>query len=360
MIESYLFPIRYALLTFPVVAFFFTLPFLIIQYRVYGYVHRFRGVVLYSFLLYLLTAYYLVILPLPDTIHTCTGSGDTYTQWTPFRFVQDFLKETRIRLDEPATYIGVIRERAFWQVVFNILLLVPFGFVIRYYFRFKWVFTCAAAFGLSLFFEWTQWTGLYGIYDCPYRLFDVDDLMLNTAGGAIGGAIAVLMSRLLPSLDQLDDDVDLKAMRVGFVRRFIAFQTDWVLLVPFAMYLLYIGEPVYFAALIFGYFIVLPYLTNGFTAGKYFVRIRLRGRGEDIKFNELLIRYGLLYFVIGGANCCVAFATVQQLQPLYFLPLLLAVACMDVMFVIHLLIRAYRRDKGLFYEMRSGTYHEIK
>ncbi|WP_282942049.1 VanZ family protein [Paenibacillus sp. RC67] len=360
MIESYLFPIRYALLTFPIVAFFFTLPFLIIQYRVYGYVNGYRGFVLYSFLLYLLTAYYLVILPLPDTIHTCTASGDTYTQWMPFRFVEDLMKETHVRFGDPTTYVGIIKERAFLQVIFNILLLVPFGFVLRYYFRLRWLLTIAAAFGLSFFFEWTQWTGLYGIYDCPYRLFDVDDLMLNTVGGALGGAIAVWLSKILPCLDQLDENIDLKSMRVSFVRRFIAFQMDWILLVPFALFLLFIGKPVYFAVLIFAYFIILPYLTNGFTAGKYFVRIRLRGRGEDIKLNELLIRYGLLYFVIGGAHGLIAFAVIQQLEPLLLIPLLLALIGMDIMFVVHLLIRVYRRDKGLFYETRSGTYHEIK
>ena len=360
MIESYLFPIRYALLTFPVVAFFFTLPFLIIQYRVYGYVNGYRGFILYSFLLYLLTAYYLVILPLPDTIHTCTASGDTYTQWVPFRFVEDFLKETKVQFGDPATYWGIIKERAFLQVVFNILLLVPFGFVLRYYFRIRWLWTLAAAFGLSFFFEWTQWTALYGIYDCPYRLFDVDDLMLNTAGGALGGAIAVLLSRILPSMDQLDDHVDLITMRVSFVRRFIAFQMDWVLLVPFALYLIYIGEPVFFAALVFVYFILVPYLTNGFTLGKYFVRIRLRGRGDEIKLNELLIRYGLLYFVIGGAHGLIVVAFMHQLEPLILIPLLMALAGMDVLFLAHLLIRMYQRDQGLFYETRSGTYHEIK
>ena len=41
-------------------------------------------------------------------------------------------------------------------------------------------------FGLSLTVELTQLTGLWGVYPCPYRQFDVDDLILNTAGVALG------------------------------------------------------------------------------------------------------------------------------------------------------------------------------
>ena len=36
--------------------------------------------------------------------------------------------------------------------------------------------------GLPLLVELSQLTGLFGIYPCAYRLFDVDDLILNFAG----------------------------------------------------------------------------------------------------------------------------------------------------------------------------------
>lgn len=44
-------------------------------------------------------------------------------------------------------------------------------------------------FGLSLTIELTQLTGVWGLYPCPYRQFDVDDLILNTAGVALGFAL---------------------------------------------------------------------------------------------------------------------------------------------------------------------------
>lgn len=41
-------------------------------------------------------------------------------------------------------------------------------------------------FGLSLTIELTQLTGYWGYYSCPIRKFDVDDLILNTLGVALG------------------------------------------------------------------------------------------------------------------------------------------------------------------------------
>ena len=48
---------------------------------------------------------------------------------------------------------------------------------------------------VSLFFEFTQYSGLYGYYAHAYRTFDVDDLILNTFGAAIGACIVFLIRR---------------------------------------------------------------------------------------------------------------------------------------------------------------------
>ncbi|MGV2644810.1 teicoplanin resistance protein VanZ, partial [Clostridium perfringens] len=117
---------------------------------------------------------------------------------------------------EPSTYMHLFKERAFLQVVFNVFLVVPFGMFLRYYARASWVTCLVASFGLSLFFEVTQVTGIYGIYDHPYRLFDVDDLLLNTMGGMIGFVLADWMKNHLPRLDRLDEKVDLSQKRVSY------------------------------------------------------------------------------------------------------------------------------------------------
>ncbi|MCS7464338.1 VanZ family protein [Paenibacillus doosanensis] len=359
MLESYLFPIRYALLTFPLAALLFTLPFLIVQYRKYGYVNGFRGFAMYALLLYMITAYYLVILPLPDTVHTCTGPGKSYIQPVPLQFVNDFLRETRVRFDQPSTYLLLIQERAVLQVVFNVLLLVPLGLFLQYYFRRSGWQTVSAALVLSLFFETTQLTGLYGIYDCPYRIFDVDDLLLNTLGGWIGYGMGRLFASRLPDIGQLDRNVDLSSRRVGYIRRFVAFQIDWVVLLPFAAFLLVVGRPLYMLAFVLIYFIGVPYATNGYTFGKYIVRIRLKGQHEHIRLQELLMRYGLLYAAIGGLHVLTALAAKQAVPDDMAVFLALFTLGIDILLGFHLLRRLYRRDKGLFYEAISRTKHII-
>lgn len=58
-------------------------------------------------------------------------------------------------------------------------------------------FSVALAFGLAVsgFIEVSQLSGLYGIYPCAYRHFDVDDLILNGAGLLAGFALALRWQR---------------------------------------------------------------------------------------------------------------------------------------------------------------------
>jgi glycopeptide antibiotics resistance protein/uncharacterized RDD family membrane protein YckC len=359
MIDAYLLPIRYAFLTFPILVFLFTLPFLIVQYRKYGYINKVRVLVIYSLLLYLLTALYLVILPLPATRNTCTGLREAFASFAPFQFVKDFLKETRVVPGEPATYVLLFKERAFLQAAFNVLLLVPLGAYFRYYFRFGFLAAVIGAFGLSMVFEITQVTGLYGIYDCPYRLFDIDDLLLNTIGGMLGYVAAPLFMKLLPRAERLDEQVDLKAKQVGFTRRLVALQLDAIVLFPVLALFLRDRNLWVYMAICFAYFIVLPYITNGRTLGKYIVRIRVTGRGERVRFTELLLRYGLLYGIIGGANAMLIGKTVQTLPPIAIAACFFVAALINLSFGVHALPRLFGKDKTLFYERWSGTKHEI-
>lgn len=63
---------------------------------------------------------------------------------------------------------------------------MPFGVYLRYYFKQDLKRTILFSFLLSLFYELTQLSALYGIYSGPYRLADVEDLICNTMGGAVG------------------------------------------------------------------------------------------------------------------------------------------------------------------------------
>ncbi|WP_274648483.1 VanZ family protein [Paenibacillus humicola] len=357
MFESYLFPISYAFLVFPGAALLFTLPFLIVQYRRHGYINKLRAVVLYLFLLYLLNALFLIVLPFPVSRHN--QPPEAYAQWIPLDFIQDILRETSVVPSRPSTYLHLFRERAFLQAMFNIWLLVPFGLFLRYYFRAGWVACLLCSFGLSLFFEVTQVTGIYGLFDYPYRLFDVDDLLLNTSGGMLGFVIAEWLSARLPRIDRLDEKVDLKRKRVSYTRRSVALFLDGAILLP-AMGLsgVFLHVSSYFVWAAF-YFIVLPYATGGRTFGKWAVRIRIAGREGRPSLRELAIRGGLLYLFLGGIQIVFADPDFRSLPPILTLPYAIFLFAVDAWFAVHLLTRLFNRNKKLFYEEKSGTSHTI-
>lgn len=195
MFHSYFFPISYAFMMFPIAALVFTLPFLIVQYRRHGYIHKLRALILYLLLLYLMNAYFLVLLPFPSSRHNAAPSG-SIVQFIPLQFIQDIVDGSSIIPDQISTYWSLLREPAFLQVIFNVALTVPFGMFLGYYFRTRWVVCILLSFAFSLSFEITQITGIYGFFDHPYRLFDVDDLITNTIGGIFGFRISIWISAI--------------------------------------------------------------------------------------------------------------------------------------------------------------------
>ncbi|WP_442602225.1 VanZ family protein [Paenibacillus sp. KN14-4R] len=375
--NAYLFPIKTALITFPILAFFITLPFLIYQYHKYSYINWLRALVLYSMLLFLLTAFYLVILPLPDVRNTCAlqKPGTKFMSLRPFQFVNDFLKETKVNWAQPMSYLQLFKERSFLQVIFNFVLLLPLGVYLRYYFRRTWVKALIIAFGTSLFFEITQLTGLYGIYNCPYRLFDVDDLMLNTSGAMLGFAITPLFTFFLPKSNQLDANVDLTTRPVAFIRRLIALQIDWIIIsivtptlafsTSWFMPAFIIGSDMSVTSLtwlgivIFIYFIVIPYRNNGFTCGKWILRIRVAGQHERISFIELLERYGLLYGGLLGAHILITPIGGRISSGVIVIILTFLIFAIDIFVVFDVIRCLIKRHRTLFYERWSGTRNII-
>ncbi|MCR8642687.1 VanZ family protein [Paenibacillus sp. N1-5-1-14] len=375
--DTYFLPIRQAIITFPILAFIITLPFLIYQYHKYSYINWFRAVVLYSMMLFLLTALYLVILPLPDVRDTCSlqKPGTKHMSLIPFQFVHDFLKETKVNWGQPSTYLQIMKERGFLQVIFNFVLLLPLGIYLRYYFRQTWVKTLFFALGVSLFFEVTQLTGLYGIYTCPYRLFDIDDLMLNTAGAMLGFAITPLFTFFLPKSHQLDENVDFTARPVAFIRRLIAMQIDWIMmciLTPMLALSTSWFLPAYLfnashtmtallslAIVFFLYFVVLPLRTGGFTLGKWILRIRLVGNHDRITFKELFTRYAILFGFIGIGPAIMSIFGGENSSGEVAIILVLLTFVIALFIVFDFIRSMFKRNRILFYERWSGTRNVI-
>ena len=290
-----------AFIFFPLVAFIFTLPFLIYQYRKYGSIPFLRSAIFYSFILYLLCTYFLVILPLPS-IEEVKKLTTTTMQLIPFGFVHDLLNIS-FNWRDITSYLNIIQNPTFYITAFNILLTIPFGLYLRYYFECKWYKIILYGFLLSLFFELTQLTGLYGIYPRPYRLFDVDDLILNTIGALIGGILSPLVSKVLPTRKELDKKSFIKGKKVTFFRRFLSYCIDsffWIIITVIISITSYAHNISKYSLLIslLICFLIIPAITNGQTLGKIILKLQVISKKET-KWTKIkvLLRYILSYIL---------------------------------------------------------------
>ncbi len=301
-----------ALIAFPFAAFIFTLPYAIIQYRKYGGIPFMKVLVVYSMILYFICAYFMIILPLPSIEEVSQMTSPT-VQLIPFSFVTDIMSKSGLVLNDPSTYLSSVKSSSVLVVAFNILLFVPLGIYLRYYYNAKWRHILIASFVISLFFELTQLSGLYGIYPRAYRLFDVDDLMMNVLGGVLGFLIAPLFMKILPSRERLDDLSYLKGSRVTLTRRSVGAFIDWFCVcliggVVSAVCTLFNSDDIITLAgssvsigIVLGLicvFFVIPILTKGYTPGKFLVGLRLYSDKGAPKPFDYIKRYGLLYFIL--------------------------------------------------------------
>ncbi len=270
---TYAVPIKTAILLFPFIALLITLPYMIYEYHKYGSIHKLRTLIVYSFILYMMTIYFLVILPLPD-INNVT-KPDEVMRLVPFSFITDFLRETTFRITEPSTYLKLFTEPCFYVPVLNIIMTIPFGIYERYYFKRNLSTTTRNSFLLSLFFELTQLSGLYFIYPYPYRLFDVDDLILNTLGGVLGYFLSKLVLLILPTRKDIDKKSLEDGKKVTGLRRLLIFIIDTCLCAFFILisstFTQYNTEAIIFII----YYFLIPYTYGGMTLGSKFLNVKL-------------------------------------------------------------------------------------
>lgn len=303
--SSYLEALRQAAILFPVIAVVFTIPYIAFNYHKYGSVLSLRAVIVYTFILYLLCVYCLVILPLPSPEAAAQLHGHR-AQLVPFAFLGDILRNCDFQWSRPETWLSVLGTSAFLTTAFNLVMTMPFGAYLRYYFQCRWFKTLVLSFLLSLFFEVTQLTGLYFIYPGSYRLFDVDDLMVNTLGSMLGYLLGGLASRFLPSREELDHISFVRGRQVSFLRRLVALVYDTVAMavlgVALTLALAALSIPVHIAsaglpALV--YFIFVPMLSRGQTVGHRLTRLRVvTAEGTPPRWYQYILRYGSLLAVL--------------------------------------------------------------
>lgn len=176
----------------------FMIPIAAFQYRRYGRFtwRRFLGAAGLSVYGVALVAY--TLLPLPDPAALDCVSGGRTIQLVPFDFVADIHRETA-----GLGAVATLSSRVFLQVMFNVVLFVPWGAIARRYFSRGVLASVLSGFLASVLIEATQYTGLWGLYGCPYRLADVDDLLANTAGALLGALVAPLVLGFMPQAREL-------------------------------------------------------------------------------------------------------------------------------------------------------------
>ena len=298
--EVYKLPIEFAFVVFPIIAFILTIPFLIHQYRKYGAIPLLKSVCFYSLILYLICAYFLVMLPLPsiEAVSKMTGPK---TQLKLFQFIEDIILTTNYKIDSFQTLIKLLKQPTMYIVGFNFLLTMPFGIYLRYYFKQNWFKTIVYTFLLSLFFELTQLSGLYGIYPRPYRLFDVDDLLINTTGGLFGYLITPLFTLFLPTRDELEEKSYKKGKKVTLLRRAISFIIDifFLSILCLALKIFTYGNVLSKYSTIISlviYYLLIPLFTEGQTMGKKIVKLKLSGFFGKVRWYQILFRNIILVF----------------------------------------------------------------
>ena len=375
MLSEYTLPIKFACLVFPVLAAFFTIPYAVYHYRKYGSLLVLRVVIVYSFILYMTCAYFLTMLPLPPIAEVARYTSPTM-DLVPFHAWTNFWENTSLVLSDPSTYLGAMKEQCFYEPFFNILLLVPLGVYLRYYFRRSWWQAILIGFLVSLSFELIQLSALFGIYPRPYRLFQVDDLINNTFGALVGFWITPVFSFCLPSRDRLDEVSYKRGRTVTYMRRGFAFLFDWAILTG-VLHLAgrVFGSPtlsdmlamdgkrsvVLYIIVIVLYFILLPWLTRGRTIGKFLVGIRLMSENKrPPKLFQYILRYGLQYLLVIPAPFIAM--KVYELLPLYtgtahtiLMVIALAFGLVFAVFIVQLLISVFTRETQIFYESLSHT-----
>lgn len=357
---NYLSIIKIALIVFPFIAFLVTLPYILKEYHKYGSVYWYRALIIYSFILYLLAAYFLVILPLPSRSEVMAMTSPT-TQLIPFNFVTDFIKNSGLVLNNFNTYITALKSTQFIVPIFNIILTIPFGAYLHYYFKCNFKKTIALAFLLSLFFELTQLTGLYFIYPRGYRLFDIDDLILNTFGGLIGYFLGNILLKFLPNRENIDKTALELGKKVSIIRRSLAYCLD-LFLTNIIFGIIYIIFEFKFGMnylfFLISYFIFLPYFFNGQTIGCKFLKIKIVStKYNKLHLSQMIVRTGLFYlgYVIFPILLLIICSNIIS----YFNNTLLvfSVLLLGFLLLIYYLICFCKLaiNKKIFYEIWSNT-----
>ena len=251
----------------------------------------------------------------------------------------------------PSTYLKALTEHCIYVVIFNILMTVPFGMYLRYYYKASFKKVLFLSFFLSLFFELTQLTGLYFIYPKPYRLFDIDDLLLNTTGGVLGYFLFGLIEKYLPSRDKIDEDSKEKGQVISGLRRLTYFFLDLFIFTFFySLVSIFINNELTQYICLIIYYILIPYLKNGYTLAGKFLNIKIVSENKplfriSLRAIFIYIYYYKILYIMTLPTLLFMYFDLQVLANLYLPVAALFLVLFYIINVLHLL-----KHKTMFYD----------
>lgn len=372
--QSYIIPIFIAVVLCFFVAFISTLPWAVYQYRKYGYFSFWKTILLLSFIFYGLSAFFLVIFPLPNSRNNCVSidSNAVFMQLQPFQFIQDIKRESGFNWTVPSSYIDLLKARPFYQMFFNVLLLFPLGVYLRYFFKrkVKWFYAAFIGFAVSLFFEMTQRTALFGYFKCPYRIFDVDDLMTNTVGTVLGFLLAPVFLALIPSRETLSqqsqyfnnqNQATFGAQLIEIILNIIFARILTNLIVGLMGRPSILVEEIVFASIFFIAMVVIPVIWKGNSIGSIVVRIKLLPERRNW-LGSFSRRYIIVYMPILASAISKMFSNYTSndlLVNLFIIGVSFLAALLWVIIFFHLMIRWIKKDYAPYFN-RYGQIQAIR
>lgn len=129
--------------------------------------------------------------PFPDPGQLTCPVPSGQPQLRPFHFWATFARLA----DQGAGFGDWLHNRTVAATVMNFVVCGVIGLtLLRHTGRLRVALLFGV--GLTLAVELTQLTGIWGLYPCAYRNFNVDDLILNALGVAVGFLLARAFSRL--------------------------------------------------------------------------------------------------------------------------------------------------------------------
>lgn len=134
-----------------------------------------------SLVLFTLFILFLGLHPFPDRATLDCSDGGTAPLLTPFGFLHGFARLWQAGAS-PSVWL---HDLSVTSAVMNFVFFAVLGGLLAGQTARPGLALLFVA-GLSGLMETAQITALFGLYPCPYRHFEIDDLILNISGGMIG------------------------------------------------------------------------------------------------------------------------------------------------------------------------------